>query len=58
MSKSDGLRSLLLKSAQGFMIQTAHTALANGRAKLEQRLARWLSDGARPHDQGRGAADP
>ena len=24
------------------MIQTAHTALANGRAKLEQRLARWL----------------
>jgi CRP-like cAMP-binding protein len=42
MSKSDGLRSLLLKSAQAFMIQTAHTALANGRAKLEQRLARWL----------------
>jgi CRP-like cAMP-binding protein len=24
------------------MIQTAHTALANGRAKLEERLARWL----------------
>jgi CRP-like cAMP-binding protein len=32
----------MLKSAQAFMIQTAHTALANGRAKLEQRLARWL----------------
>ena len=42
MAKSEGLRALLLKSAQGFMIQTAHTALANGRAKLEQRLARWL----------------
>jgi CRP-like cAMP-binding protein len=42
MNRSDGLRSLLLKSAQGFMIQTAHTALANGRANLEQRLARWL----------------
>ena len=42
MARSEGLRALLLKSAQGFMIQTAHTALANGRAKLEQRLARWL----------------
>ena len=42
MAKSEGLRALMLKSAQGFMIQTAHTALANGRAKLEQRLARWL----------------
>lgn len=42
LAKSEGLRALMLKSAQGFMIQTAHTALANGRAKLEQRLARWL----------------
>ena len=42
LSKSESLRTLFLKSAQGFMIQTAHTALANGRAKLEQRLARWL----------------
>jgi len=42
MAKSENLRALMLKSAQGFMIQTAHTALANGRAKLEQRLARWL----------------
>ena len=41
IGKSETLRSLMLKSAQGFMIQTAHTALANGRAKLEQRLARW-----------------
>lgn len=40
--KSESFRSLMLKWAQGFMIQTAHTALANGRAKLEERLARWL----------------
>jgi CRP-like cAMP-binding protein len=42
IAKSDTLRALMLKWAHGFMIQTAHTALANGRAKLEQRLARWL----------------
>jgi CRP-like cAMP-binding protein len=42
IAESETLRTLMLKSAQGFMIQTAQTALANGRAKLEQRLARWL----------------
>jgi CRP-like cAMP-binding protein len=42
LRKSPSLQSLMLKSAQAFMIQTAHTALANGRAKLEERLARWL----------------
>jgi CRP-like cAMP-binding protein len=42
LAASAPLRALFLKSAQGFMIQTAQTALANGRAKLEQRLARWL----------------
>ena len=42
IAKSETLRALMLKSAQGFMMQTAQTALANGRAKLEQRLARWL----------------
>jgi len=42
LRKSSSLQSLMLKSAQAFMIQTAHTALANGRAKLEERLARWL----------------
>ena len=42
IAQSETLRALMLKSAQGFMIQTAQTALANGRAKLEQRLARWL----------------
>ncbi len=42
LAKSPALFHLMLKSAQAFMIQTAHTALANGRAKLEERLARWL----------------
>jgi CRP-like cAMP-binding protein len=42
LKKSPSLTQLMLKAAQAFMIQTAHTALANGRAKLEQRLARWL----------------
>ena len=42
IAKSPSLKALMLKSAQAFMIQTAHTALANGRAKLEERLARWL----------------
>ena len=42
IARSESLRALMLKWAHGFMIQTAHTALANGRAKLEQRLARWL----------------
>jgi CRP-like cAMP-binding protein len=42
LRKSPSLNALMLKSAQAFMVQTAHTALANGRAKLEQRLARWL----------------
>lgn len=42
MAASPSFKSLMLKSAQAFMIQTAHTALANGRAKLEERLARWL----------------
>ena len=42
MKQSATLSALVLKSAQAFTIQTAHTALANGRAKLEERLARWL----------------
>ena len=42
IATSEAMRTLMLKWAQGFMIQTAHTALANGRARLEQRLARWL----------------
>ena len=42
MAKSDSLRDLLLKYVQVFMVQTAHTAVANARAKIDQRLARWI----------------
>ena len=42
METSASLRALLLKFAQAFMTQTAQTALANGRANLEERLARWI----------------
>src|SRR6202000_1002831 len=42
MKQSVTLRGLMMKSAPAFMFQTAHPALANGRAKLEERLARWL----------------
>jgi CRP-like cAMP-binding protein len=42
LRQSESFARLMLKSAQAFLIQTAHTALANGRAKLEERLARWL----------------
>jgi CRP-like cAMP-binding protein len=37
-----GLKRILLRYVHSFMIQTAHTALADGRARLDQRLARWL----------------
>ncbi len=36
------LERTLLRYVHSFMIQTAHTALADGRARLDQRLARWL----------------
>jgi CRP-like cAMP-binding protein len=42
MDSSDTLQPMLLRFAQVFMTQTAHTAIANGRATLEERLARWL----------------
>jgi CRP-like cAMP-binding protein len=42
MNVSGSLRSLLLRYVQTFMVQTAHTAIANARATLPQRLARWL----------------
>jgi CRP-like cAMP-binding protein len=42
MQKSPSLRNCFLHFAQAFMVQTAHTAVANGRANIEQRLARWL----------------
>jgi CRP-like cAMP-binding protein len=40
--KSKTLRLCLLRYAQVFSTQVTQTAVANGRAKLEARLARWL----------------
>jgi CRP-like cAMP-binding protein len=42
MQASASMQGLLLKYVQAFMVQTAHTAIANARTKLDQRLARWL----------------
>jgi CRP-like cAMP-binding protein len=42
MQASASLRGVLLKYVQVFMVQTAHTAVANARARIEQRLARWI----------------
>jgi CRP-like cAMP-binding protein len=42
MVASASLRALLLRYVQTFLMQTAHTAVANARATLPQRLARWL----------------
>ncbi len=42
VAQSPPLRSILLRYIQGFMVQAAQTALANGRGKLDTRLARWL----------------
>jgi CRP-like cAMP-binding protein len=42
MEASATLRALLLRYAHVFMVQIAATALADGRYRLEQRLARWL----------------
>jgi CRP-like cAMP-binding protein len=36
------LHRSLLRCVHDFLIQTAQTAVANGRSKLEERLARWL----------------
>jgi len=42
MDKSPTLRTLLLRYAYNLVSQMAYTALANGRYKIEERLARWL----------------
>ena len=42
MTASGTLHGLLLKYVQAFMVQTAHTAIANARAHIDQRLARWI----------------
>ena len=42
MNKSASLRETLLRYAHTLVTQMAYTALANGRYKIEERLARWL----------------
>jgi CRP-like cAMP-binding protein len=42
MRASESLHTMLLKYVQVFMVQTSHTAIANARAQIDQRLARWL----------------
>ena len=42
MSASPTLSATLLRYVQVFMTQATHTALANGRGLLNERLARWL----------------
>jgi CRP-like cAMP-binding protein len=39
---SGSLHALLLKYVQAFMVQTTHTAIANARAQIDRRLARWI----------------
>jgi CRP-like cAMP-binding protein len=42
VAESANLRQSLLRCVNAFLIQTTETALANGRSKNEERLARWL----------------
>jgi CRP-like cAMP-binding protein len=42
MRASESLHAVLLKYVQVFMVQTTHTAIANARAHIDRRLARWL----------------
>jgi CRP-like cAMP-binding protein len=55
MDTSDTLRDSLLKFVQVFMVQTAHTAIANARFKIDQRLARWI---LMAHDRTRDTTLP
>jgi len=42
MAESPALASLLLRYAHVFFCQASQTAVANGRGRLDERLARWL----------------
>lgn len=42
IDKSPSLHRSLLRYAHYFQTQTTETALANGRSKIEERLARWI----------------
>ena len=42
MERSKSLDKLLMHYTQAFMVQTSHTAVANARGSVEERLARWI----------------
>jgi CRP-like cAMP-binding protein len=42
IAQSSSLHASLLRYVQAFLEQTTRTAVSNGRAKIEERLARWL----------------
>lgn len=42
LKRDEQARSVAARFARAFSIQVASTALANGRSKLDERLARWL----------------
>ena len=42
MAKSRTLQGSFLRYVQAFLTQTTQTVVANGRSKIEERLARWL----------------
>jgi CRP-like cAMP-binding protein len=50
LDASESLRLLAQKFVQVFFAQVTQTALANGRAKLDERLARWLLMAHDRHD--------
>jgi CRP-like cAMP-binding protein len=55
IAASSRLHAAFLNYAQAFMIQTAQTAVANAKAKVDQRLARWI---LMAHDRIDGDAIP
>ena len=55
MAQSPTLTPILLRFVHVFMVQTASTVLANGRATIPERLARWLLM-ARDRVDGEGVA--
>jgi CRP-like cAMP-binding protein len=42
IEKSTTLHGVLLRYVHAYLEQTSRTAVANGRSKIEERLARWL----------------
>ncbi len=42
IAKSTSLHHRFLLYAHAFLLQTGYTAMANGRSKIEERLARWI----------------